>query len=525
MHALKLETFQLTKRFGAFTAMDAVSLTARPGTVHALLGENGAGKSTLVKCVVGYYRPDGGAVMVDGREHDISSPTVARDLGIGMVYQHFTVVPGMTVAENLLLARGKLPLVVNWKAARAELKAFLQTTPFKLDLDATPLDLSAGEKQKLEILKQLFLKPRLLILDEPTSVLTPQEADEVLGALRDRAHAGDVTVLMITHKFREVTAYADDVSVLRRGKLMGSGRVADTSPAALAAMMMGEAVDGGAGSKPAPGASTVQRDPKPPGAVRLAVRDLQVLGDRAEPAVRALSLDVRSGEIVGVAGVSGNGQRELMEALTGQRAREGGSVQVAGEAFDATRAQNWRLKVRSLPEEPLRNACVGDMSVAHNIGLRRFDQPPAAAAGWLRPAAMKQRAKELIAAYGVKTQGEGAQIRSLSGGNVQRAVLARELSDDAELLLVSNPVFGLDFKAVAEVHARLVQARNRGAGVLLVSEDLDELLALADRIVVMSEGRIVFECDAASADRHTLGHHMGGHGAEAGHAGELKAAA
>jgi len=214
-----------------------------------------------------------------------------------------------------------------------------------------------------------------------------------------------------------------------------------------------------------------------------------------------------------------------MEALTGQRAREGGSVQVAGEPFHATRAQNWRLKVRSLPEEPLRNACVGDMSVAQNIGLRRFDQAPAAAAGWLRPAALRQRARELIAAYGVKTQGEGAQIRSLSGGNVQRAVLARELSDDAELLLVSNPVFGLDFKAVAEVHARLVQARNRGAGVLLVSEDLDELLALADRIVVMSEGRIVFECDAASADRHTLGHHMGGHGAEAADAGELKAAA
>ena len=280
-----------------------MSLTARPGTVHALLGENGAGKSTLVKCVVGYYRPEGGAVMVDGREHDIASPTVARELGIGMVYQHFTVVPGMTVAENLLLARGKLPLVLNWKAARAELSAFFRTTPFKLDLDATPLDLSAGEKQKLEILKQLFLKPRLLILDEPTSVLTPQEADEVLGALRDRAHAGDVTVLMITHKFREVTAYADDVSVLRRGKLMGTGRVADTSPAALAAMMMGESAEAGA-AHATPGASTVARDPKPAGAVRLAVRELQRAGRprrtrraRAQPR-RAQWRDRRRGRCV-----------------------------------------------------------------------------------------------------------------------------------------------------------------------------------------------------------------------------------
>ena len=203
MKALPLETYRLTKRFGAFTALDGVSIAVRPGTVHALLGENGAGKSTLVKCIVGYYRPDDGAVLVRGREHDIHSPVVARDLGIGMVYQHFTVVPGMTVAENLLLARGRLPLVVDWKAARAELTAFMRSTPFRLDLDATPRELAAGEKQKLEILKQLFLEPRLLILDEPTSVLTPQEADEVLGALREQAHGGACSVILITHKFRE----------------------------------------------------------------------------------------------------------------------------------------------------------------------------------------------------------------------------------------------------------------------------------------------------------------------------------
>ncbi len=505
-HALALDTYQLTKRFGAFTALNSVSLNVRPGTVHALLGENGAGKSTLVKSIVGYYLPDEGSVLVNGREQAISSPTVARALGIGMVYQHFTVVPGMTVAENLLLARGELPAVVPWRRVREELRAFLETTPFKLDLDATPQDLSAGEKQKLEILKQLYLKPRLLILDEPTSVLTPQEADEVLGLLRERARAGDCTVVMITHKFREVIEHADDVSVLRKGALVASHRVGDVISAELASAMVGE-------TRSQTSTISLVREAREPGVERLKVTGLMVAGDRGERAVHGLGLTVKAGEIVGVAGVSGNGQREMMEALVGQRAIESGDVFVSGERFHATRAQNRRLKVRSLPEEPLRNACVGDLSVADNMGLRVFDAPPAAKAGtWMNWGVVRESAKKLIAEYGVKTQGEGAPIRSLSGGNVQRAVLARELAQEADLLLVSNPVFGLDFAAVAEIHGRLVAARNRGAAVLLVSEDLDELLTLSDRIVVMSEGRITFECSAAEADRHTLGAHMGGHG-------------
>ncbi|EHR72190.1 ATPase component of uncharacterized ABC-type transporter [Burkholderiales bacterium JOSHI_001] len=504
MSALTLETYQLTKRFGAFTALNGVSLTVRPGTVHALLGENGAGKSTLVKCIVGYHKPDDGAVMLDGREQDIHSPTVARDLGIGMVYQHFTVVPGMTVAENLLLARGHLPLVLNWKSARAELDAFLRTTPFQLPLDAMPLDLSAGEKQKLEILKQLFLKPRLLILDEPTSVLTPQEADEVLGALRQRARSGACSIILITHKFREVMAHADDVSVLRRGELVESLAVAQATPQRLASAMVGE------GKAALTTAERRPRAARPAGAVKLAIDALQVMGDRGEPAVRALSLQVRAGEIVGVAGVSGNGQRELMQALTGQRARESGTVQVDGQPFQARRADNRLRKVRSLPEEPLGNACVGELSVAQNMALRHFDEPPWSRAGWVRWGALRERARDWIAEYGVKTQGERAAIRTLSGGNVQRAVLARELAGDAELLLVSNPVFGLDFAAVAEIHGRLLAARDRGAAVLLVSEDLDELLELADRIVVMSEGRIVHDVPAAQADRPSLGAFMGG---------------
>jgi general nucleoside transport system ATP-binding protein len=509
MHALSLETYQLTKRFGALTALDAVSLKVRPGTVHALLGENGAGKSTLVKCVVGYYRADDGAILIDAREQEIASPAVARASGIGMVYQHFTVVPGMTVAENLMLARGRIPAVVNWRDARAELAAFMRTTPFRLDLDATPLDLSAGEKQKLEILKQLLLRPRLLILDEPTSVLTPQESDEVLGALRERAHAGHCSIILITHKFREVIEHADDVTVLRRGRLVTSQAVSSTTPAQLAQSMVGE----GGGKLDLPAridtSATIER---------LRIRSLEVEGDRGERAVRGLDLVVHAGEIVGVAGVSGNGQRELMESLVGQRARSAGDVSVSGMAFRGTRAENRRLKVRSLPEEPLRNACVADLSVADNMALRQFDEPPFSRGGWMHWASVRERARDWIAEYSVRTQGERFPIRTLSGGNVQRAVLARELSNDADLLLVSNPVFGLDFSAVAEIHARLIRARNRGTAVLLVSEDLDELLQLSDRIVVMSEGRIVYDVAASAADRHELGTWMGGRA----HAGQLQ---
>ena len=503
--ALALDTYQLTKRFGDFTAMDRVTMRVEPGTVHALLGENGAGKSTLVKCVAGFQRAEEGSILIDGREQDIANPIVARALGIGMVYKHFTLAPGMTVAENLLLAGGKTPAVIDWKSKRAELQGFLATTPFSLDLDARPAELAAGEKQKIELLKQLYLKPRLLILDEPTSVLTPQEADEVLGHVREFARSGLCTVLIITHKFREVMAYADSVTVLRRGKAVHHCRVADTSPAQLAQAMMG-------GEQAASSAqASAARKPVPANAsVALNVEGLKAQGDRGTLALHDLSLSVRAGEILGVAGVSGNGQRELVEALVGQRPRLAGKVSVMGQPYDAHRVENRELKVRSLPEEPLRNACVGDLSVAENMALRDFDQPPLSRGGVLSFPCWRSRAREWIAEYGVKTQGEGAPIRSLSGGNVQRAVLARELAGDINVLVAANPVFGLDFAAVAEIHSRIVQVRDKGGAVLLISEDLDELLELADRIVVMSEGRIVFETSAAGAERHVIGAHMGG---------------
>ena len=506
--AMSLETMALTKRFGALTALDQVSLQVRAGTVHALLGENGAGKSTLVKCIAGFHQADQGSILCDGREREINNPVIARRLGIGMVYQHFTLAPGMTVAENLLLAGGQVPHWIDWTKTRRQLAEFLKGTPFKLDLDARPGELAAGEKQKLELLKQLYLQPRLLILDEPTSVLTPQEADEVLTHVRAFAHSGRCTVLLITHKFREVMAYADDVTVLRRGRSALHVAVSSTYPDALAEAMVGQdsSRKDVSPSRP-PSRPTVG---EAHGAPALTVEGLRVRSDRGTFAVNGVNLTVQAGEIVGIAGVSGNGQRELIEAIVGQRPRFSGRVLVRGTRYDGTRRQNRELKLRSLPEEPLRNGSVGSLSVSDNMALRDFDVAPMSLAGVLRTSRWRERARRWITDYGIKTQGEGAPIRSLSGGNVQRAVLARELAGEINVLIAMNPVFGLDFAAVSDIHQRIVEVRNRGGAVLLVSEDIDELLELADRIVVMSEGAIVHETAAHGAQRNVLGAFMGG---------------
>jgi general nucleoside transport system ATP-binding protein len=506
MNALSLETYELTKRFGSLTALDRVSLKVQPGTVHALLGENGAGKSTLVKCIAGFQVAEAGSVLIDERERAIPNPIAARALGIGMVYQHFTSAPGMTVAENILLAGNNIPRVIRWREQRAQLQGFIESTPFRLDLDARPSELAAGEKQKLELLKQLYLKPRLLILDEPTSVLTPQEADEVLGHVRAIAHRGECTVLLITHKFREVEAYADSVTVLRRGALVFDACVADVSRDQLAEAMVGsrEMIATPVHGRHHP-SSERQSDE-----LALQIRDLQVHGDRGVIAVKDLNLSLYPGEILGIAGVSGNGQRELVEAITGQRKQHAGQVLVAGEAYHASRSENRQRQVRCLSEEPLRSACVAEMSVAENMALRDFDQAPLCVNGFLRPASWRAQARGWITEYGIKTQGETAPMKSLSGGNVQRAVLARELGGEIKVLIAANAVFGLDFAAVKEIHARLRQVRDQGAGVLLISEDLDELIELSDRILVISEGRIVYETNAAAADRNVIGSHMGG---------------
>jgi simple sugar transport system ATP-binding protein len=505
--AAEVEVLNLTKRFGDFVALDDVSMHVEAGSFHALLGENGAGKSTLVKCLIGYQLADRGSVSVDKRERRINSPREAAALGIGMVFQHFTLAPNLSVAENLLLAQPRPPALLDWKRERAALDSMLAEMPFRVPLDALAGELAAGEKQKVEIIKQLYLKRRFIILDEPTSVLTPGEADELLGYLQSRTQAGKLTVLMITHKFREVMRFADEVTVLRRGKKVAAMRVSETDPQRLAVAMMG--------AEEAQAPIVVPSDaPRAPGEEVLKVSGITVIGDRGVPAVENASFSVRAGEIVGVAGVSGNGQRELVEALLGQRRLLSGEVAIDGKPYRHRRREMQVLGVRSLPEEPLRNACVGTMSVADNMALRSFDHTPLARGPWLRPGALAEQARSMIEHFGVRTPGPGTPIASLSGGNVQRAVLARELSSGANgavrVLIVANPVFGLDFRAVAAIHARLRAARDAGCAVLLVSEDLDELLELSDRLLVMHAGRIDYECPRATADVATIGRYMAG---------------
>jgi ABC-type uncharacterized transport system ATPase subunit len=498
----EIEAVGISKIFGALKAVDDVSLRLAPGTFHALLGENGAGKSTLVKCLMGVYQADAGVVRVDGTPMHAGSPREARRHGIGMVFQHFTLIPSMTVAENLVLARPDLPLIIDWKAEFTRLRDFLKQAPFQVDLESHIANLSAGQKQKVEILKELYLETRFLILDEPTSVLTPQEADEVLGFLRRLVEAGELSVLLITHKFREVMAFCDSVTVLRRGRFAGAGRVTALDPERMAAMMMGEAPEG----------RRVDKVPAKRGAALLQLHALRAMDDNGLEAVHGIDLTVHEGEIVGIAGVSGNGQKELLEVIAGQRAATSGHITVSGELHLPTRALLRKHRFFVLPEEPLRNAAVPRMSVAENIALRVFDKPPFRKAGFLlNRASIVNFGRDMIQKFSVRPPQGDAPIGDLSGGNVQRAILSRELSSgEVRVLVAANPCFGLDFKAVDFIHDRLIETRNRGAAVLLVSEDLDELLEIADRIYVISGGNLVHETTPVDADLAVIGRQMAG---------------
>jgi ABC-type uncharacterized transport system ATPase subunit len=500
-----VEVRNISKRFGALQALSDVSLKLAPARIRALLGENGAGKSTLVKCIMGTYRADSGSVIVGTHAVELKNPRQAHALGIGMVYQHFTLVENMTVVENLIMAREHVPAVINWKAETEQLEDFMETMPFRVDSRALVRNLSAGEKQKVEILKQLYLRRKVLILDEPTSVLTPDEADEMLGMVRGMCEQGRLSVLMITHKFREVIAFCDDVTVLRHGRLMGEGTVRDLSRDDMARMMMGDA-------ELPQQAVRLDVNLRSDTEIRLAIHDLCAFDETGVEALSNLSLTVGATEIVGIAGVSGNGQRELVQVLAGQRAASGGKILVRGEPYRPIRHEMRKHRFHVLPEMPLQNACVGNMTVAENLAFRVFDRPPLTRLKKLvKRRAIRNRAVDLIGRYRIRPSSPAAKIGHLSGGNIQRAVLARELGEGVEVLIAANPCFGLDFTAVAEIRSQIMEARNRGAAVLLVSEDLDEILELADRILVISDGRIVHETTSKEADRHIIGRHMAGH--------------
>jgi simple sugar transport system ATP-binding protein len=400
------------------------------------------------------------------------------------------------------MSRPNVPAVINWRAEIAALTEFMQRMPFKVPLEVEVGSLAAGERQKTEIIKQLYLERKFLVLDEPTSVLTPQEATEMLGLVRDLAHSGALTVVIITHKLKEVAAFVDEVTVLRRGRLAGTGAVKNLSASDLTAMMIGE--------PHAP--ANPERKGAPAKEIRLEVSKLRTDADSGRKGLSIDGLIVHAHEIVGIAGVSGNGQKDLVEVLGGQRPVSGGAILVDGETYTATREESQARDVRVLPEEPLRNGCVPPMTVVDNLNLRSFDVGAGKSRRtWLDRAGMATKARDMIKAYGIRTPSPQAPIGVLSGGNVQRCVLARELDGAVRLLIVANPCFGLDVKAVAETRARIMAARNAGAAVLLISEDLDEILELADRVAVMHEGRVVHEMPAQGADPQEIGHHMLGH--------------
>jgi ABC-type uncharacterized transport system ATPase subunit len=500
-----VEVKNISKHFGQVRALESVSLTLRPGTFHAVVGENGAGKSTLAKCTLGLHSLDSGEVLVD--EVRIVNPGEARRAGLGMVFQHFNLVPSMTVAENLLLARGDLPAILNWRQKRAQLSRFMDAAPFSIDLDSRVAHLAAGQKQKVEILKQLYLNTKVLILDEPTSVLTPDESDEVMTVLSALVKRGTLSVALISHRFREVMDFAGEVTVLRAGKLVACVHVKDTSPAQLAEMMMGE----GAAPRQVGKIDYLPEMPEPEPA--LEIDRLRVRADNGIVAVNQVSLHVARGEILGIAGVAGNGQRELVQAIAGQRSIESGAIRTFGAAFHPTRTGIRNAGLFTLPEEPLENATVPSMSVAENLALRSFDLPPLSVWRWLvNRSAIRDGALAIIRAFSIRPSSPDTLIRNLSGGNLRKAVLGRDLmNSDAKIMVVANPCVGLDFAATAFLHNRLVEMRNRGGALLLISEDLDELMQLADRILVMSGGVIAHETHNSQLDRAVIGSYFGGH--------------
>jgi len=493
---------EITKTYGSVVALDRASIGLERGSFHALLGENGAGKSTLAKCITGIARPDSGTIEIDGKLRQIASPRDAHRYGIGMVHQHFSLAPNLTVAENLVIARPTGRSVIDWRAELRDLRSFCDRMPFAVNLEATTASLAAGEKQKVEILKQLYLGHELLILDEPTSVLTIDESDLLFGFLGNLVRSDQLTVLLITHKMREVFKFVGRVTVLRRGRVVGDGRTDEFDGERLAALMVGE-------ERIVP---PLQRASHKAGEPILETKRLCILNDKGLRGVSEVDIAVQRGEVFGIAGVSGNGQRELLKTLAGQRPLDSGEIRLHGKPYRATRAQMMQHQIRFLPEEPLHNASVASMSLAENLALRNFDRPPISnPLGILNRNAVRTQARALVANYKIRAASIEMPIRELSGGNVQRSVLARELSGKVEVLIASNPCFGLDIGAVSEIHARIIDVRNRGAAVLLISEDLDELLALSDRIAVMFEGRIVHEVSREEADARSIGRYMTGH--------------
>ena len=495
-----LEARDVTKTFPGVVANENVSLTLRHGEVLALLGENGAGKTTLMNILYGLYHQDAGEVLVRGKPVRIGGPADSIALGIGMVHQHFMLVPVFTVAENIILGAETVKgLSLDLDAARARIRELSRQFGLDVDPDAYVKDLSVGQQQRVEIVKALYRNAEILILDEPTAVLTPREASEFFEIIRSLTARG-TSVIFISHKLKEVLAISDRIVVLRRGRVVGETTTAEATERGLAEMMVGRSV-----------VLQIEKGPSAPRDVVLAVRDLTVDDDRGGRVVKGVSLEVRAGEILGIAGVQGNGQTELVEALTGLRRSIAGGFAIGGR--DLTKASPRAITEAGcahVPEDRQEDGLVLDYTIADNLVLNSYYRRPFARSFLRDEAAINKQATHLVGMYDVRTPSVLAPVANLSGGNKQKVVIARELSRPVKLLVAAQPTRGLDVGSIEFIHRAIVAQRDRGAAVLLVSAELDEILALADRIAVMYHGQIVATVPAAEATREEIGLLMAG---------------
>jgi simple sugar transport system ATP-binding protein len=498
---MKLELQGITKRFGALVANDAIDLVVESGEIHSLLGENGAGKSTLMNVLFGLYSADAGQILLNDKIVNFSGPGDAMAAGIGMVHQHFMLIPVFTVAENVAL--GHEPTkglgVLDLEAARKLVSEISDRFGFSVDPDSLVEDLPVGVQQRVEIIKSLARDAKVLVLDEPTAVLTPQETDELMEIMRDLAKSG-TSIVFITHKLREVKAVADKITVIRQGRVVGQAKPTD-STADLASMMVGREVD-----------LTVEKIPSSPGNLILKVNQASVLDDRDQLAVKSVSFEVRAGEILAIAGVQGNGQTELAEAIVGLRPlhSEGGEILVSGKNVSGLGVrQILESGVGYVPEDRKKDGLISEFSIAENLMLNGSFSAPFAKGFNIDFQSRNRIAEQRVKEFDVRTPSSSTPAGQLSGGNQQKVVLARELSREVDLLVVSQPTRGVDVGSIEFIHERLVEERNRGKAVVLISTELDEVLALADRIAVMYRGQIVGIVDG-NTDRSKLGQMMAG---------------